>query len=59
MCTKKKNLLSLVVALYKHLHSAPRDPVACVHRDDGDNEFMNVMANGLTAEVLTVGAEFC
>ena len=45
--------------VYKHLHSAPRDPVACVHRDDGDNEFMNVMANGLTAEVLTVGAEFC
>ncbi len=41
--------------VYKHLHSEPVDCVACVHRDDGDNDFMNMMANGLTAEVLTVG----
>ena len=37
--------------VYKHLHSDPVERVACVHRDDGDNEFMNIIANGLTAEV--------
>ncbi len=36
---------------FQHLHSDPIDPVACVHRDDGDNEFMNILANQLSPKV--------
>lgn len=35
-----------------HLHSDPLDTVACVHRDDGDVEFMNILANQLSPQVL-------
>lgn len=38
---------------FRHLHSDPVDPVACVHRDDGDVEFMNIVANQLTPKVST------
>jgi misacylated tRNA(Ala) deacylase len=47
--------------VYKHLHSESRDPVACIHRDDGDIEFMNVIANELTPQgiicLITAGPE--
>ena len=36
---------------FQHLHSDPVDPVACIHRDDGDNEFMNIVANQLAPKV--------
>lgn len=46
---------------FRHLHSDPVDPVACVHRDDGDVEFMNVVANQLTPKdvfvMATVGGD--
>lgn len=34
-----------------HLRSDPVDPVAFFHRDDGDTEFMNVLANQLSPQV--------
>ncbi len=37
--------------VYQHLHSEPVSRVACFHRDDGDSEFMNTLANGLTEQV--------
>ena len=36
---------------FQHLHSDPVDAVACVHHDDGDMEFMNILANQLTTHV--------
>ena len=42
-----------------HLHSDPMDRVACVHRDDGDVEFMNILANQLSPEVRPVGGYWC
>ena len=42
--------IALMLA-WRHLHSDPVDPVACVHRDDGDVEFMNIVANQLAVEV--------
>ena len=35
----------------RHLNSDPVESVACFHRDDGDVEFMNVLANQLSPEV--------
>lgn len=50
--TQLREIAQLLV--FKHLHTDPIDFVACVHREDGDNEFMNIIANGLTAEVKTL-----
>ncbi len=36
---------------FQHLHSDPVDCVACIHRDDGDVEFMNIVANQLMCHV--------
>lgn len=41
---------------FKHLHTEPLDPVACIHREDGDVEFMNIVANELAAKVLCLHA---
>ncbi len=42
--------------VHKHLHSDPVDSdpvdsVACFHREDGDVEFMNILANQLSPQV--------
>lgn len=37
---------------YRHLHNEPVDRIACFHRDDGTVEFMNILANELTLQVL-------
>lgn len=37
--------------VFRHLHSDPVDRVACVHRGDGDVEFMNILANQLAPQV--------
>ena len=46
---------------FKHLNTSPLDPVACVHREDGDNEFMNTLANELVEKgilvLVSVGGE--
>ena len=44
-----KEIAQLLV--FQHLHSDPVDPLACIHRDDGDMEFMNILANQLTPHV--------
>lgn len=36
---------------FKHLHTEPLDLVACIHREDGDVEFMNIVANELVTKV--------
>ena len=36
---------------FRHLNSDPVDPVAIFHRDDGDNEFMNILATQLQGKV--------
>ena len=36
---------------FKHLNTVPLDPIACIHREDGDVEFMNIVANELTTKV--------
>ena len=36
--------------VFQHLHADPVGTVACFHRDDGDNEFMNIIANELSAK---------
>jgi len=45
---------------FQHLHSDPIDLVACVHRDDGDMEFMNILANQLSSQVwqLVAGSNY-
>jgi hypothetical protein len=35
----------------RHLHSDPVEPLACFHREDGDVEFMNTLANQLAPQV--------
>lgn len=50
--TQLREIAQLLV--FRHLHSDPVDRVACVHRDDGDVEFMNVLANQLSPEVCLV-----
>ena len=47
--TQLREIAQLVA--FQHLHSDPIDPVACIHRDDGDNEFMNILANQLAPKV--------
>ena len=44
-----KEIAQLLV--FQHLHSDPVAPLACIHRDDGDVEFMNTLANQLTPHV--------
>ena len=36
---------------FKHHNTMPFDPVACVHREDGEPEFMNTLANELATKV--------
>ena len=50
--TQLREIAQLLV--FQHLHSDPVDPVACFHRDDGDVEFMNIVANQLTTHVSTL-----
>ncbi|XP_062520178.1 alanyl-tRNA editing protein Aarsd1-like [Corticium candelabrum] len=54
-----REIAQLIV--YNHLHNESRDPVACIHRDDGDMEFMNSVANELAPQgivcLITVGPE--
>lgn len=40
--------------VFKHLHSDPVEPFACVYREDGDYEFMNILANELTERDILV-----
>ena len=37
---------------FHHLHTKPIDHIAVIHRDDGDNEFMNNIASELTTKVM-------
>ena len=48
-----KNQLREIAKLlaFKHLHTDPLDKVACIHRDDGDSDFMNIIANELSVKV--------
>ncbi|XP_003389337.1 PREDICTED: alanyl-tRNA editing protein Aarsd1-like [Amphimedon queenslandica] len=39
---------------FQHLHNEPVDPLAIIHRDDGDNEFMNIIASELTKKDILV-----
>lgn len=39
---------------FQHLHNEPVDPLAIIHRDDGDNEFMNIIASELTSKVFII-----
>lgn len=49
-----------LLTAYRHLHSDPMDLVACVHRDEGDVEFMNILANQLCPQVSTIlGLVYC
>lgn len=47
--TQLRELAQLIA--FRHLNSDPRDTVACIHRDDGDVEFMNILANQLSPQV--------
>ena len=37
---------------FHHLHTKPIDHIAVIHRDDGDNEFMNNIASELITKVM-------
>lgn len=37
--------------MYKHLNAIQVDPVAIVHKDEGDIEFMNTIASELAQHV--------
>ncbi len=39
---------------FKHLSTTPLDLVACIHREDGDNEFMNILASELAEKGILV-----
>lgn len=36
---------------FKHHNTVPFDPVACVHREEGEPEFMNALTNELMTKV--------
>ena len=37
---------------FKHHTTVPFDPVACVHREEGELDFMNTLTNELMTKVL-------
>ena len=39
---------------FRHLNTDPVDSVAIFHRDDGDNEFMNILATQLQGKVCSL-----
>ena len=36
---------------FQHHNTVPFDPVACVHREEGEPDFMNALANELATKV--------
>lgn len=49
-----REIAELTVSL--HLNSLPVSKICCIHREDGDNEFMNIVANKLTEKGILVFA---
>jgi misacylated tRNA(Ala) deacylase len=52
MRTQLRDLAQLVA--FKHLHQNPVDPLAVIHREEGDNEYMNIVATELNKHVLII-----
>ena len=51
--TQLRELAQLIA--FRHLHSQPVDPLAIVHKEEGDNEFMNIVASELSSHVSGCG----
>ncbi len=51
----KKQLREIAqLVAFQHLNTTPVDAVACIYRENGDNDFMNLLANELAEKGVLV-----